>query len=827
MMEAPEDPQDSQSWERSIPFGVSISLAVLDRATRIARSLVEGADATVALVKDGRMWRSRDGAQPQVHKITDNAAISLVLASGEAHWIEDLRLDPRLADHPMVAGPPFLRGYVGVPVRLEDGTIPAVLSLGSKAPIPFNRSSLARLKDLGDFVADELARAKAAEAYDQLARDLDDSRTSIMDLVSAVPMSVVLTDRQMKVMAVSREWSASEKIEAHLALGQSLYELNPTMYEPGREVFEQCLAGHSFRHPRLFVPRPGDTPSWIQCDISPWRNSRGDVIGLMISANDVSEIVDLLRHSKRSEERLNAALEVTEITVMDIDYGRGELVMAGAGDRFFDPPETFQSISSDPLAHIDPRDVGAVKDAMRRRAKDGTPFSAEYRLNRRDGREIWVQASVRDTVDARGAARSLCAMKNITRHKQAEATLLLAKQDAEAANLAKSTFLATMSHEIRTPLNGVLGMAQAMAADDLTDAQRARVQVIRQSGEALLAILNDVLDLSKIEAGKVTLEAIAFDVEALVQAVHATFGAVAQAKGLTFEARVSPAARGGYLGDPVRLRQIIGNLVSNALKFTDEGRVALEVDQVDGRLAITVSDSGIGIEPREVEVLFEKFKQADATTTRRFGGTGLGLAICRDLAALMGGSITAGPGAQRGSVFTVILPLARVDAPLTPPVEPRAGVIERETGGVGAVRPLRILAAEDNGVNQLVLKTLLGQAGLDVTVVADGRAAVDAWRGEAWDLILMDIQMPVMDGLAATAEIRAAEAAQGLTRTPIVALSANAMAHQVADYAQQGMDGFIAKPIEVARLFAAIEAALEEGVEAGGERIDLPAAASF
>ncbi|MFI4936641.1 MAG: ATP-binding protein [Caulobacterales bacterium] len=379
-------------------------------------------------------------------------------------------------------------------------------------------------------------------------------------------------------------------------------------------------------------------------------------------------------------------------------------------------------------------------------------------------------------------------------------------QAAQAANEAKSAFLATMSHEIRTPLNGVLGMAQAMAADEMTTVQRDRLDVIRQSGEALLAILNDVLDLSKIEAGRFELEEIEFDLADLMKGAHSAFTAIANKKGLSFDRTVEEGAGGVYRGDPTRVRQILYNLISNALKFTEHGEVRVIALREGDYLALTVTDTGVGIEAERLEALFEKFTQADASTTRRYGGTGLGLAICRELAHLMKGEIRADSELGKGSSFHVILPLPKVGeaqlAPFAPPPPPSA---ETEA----AMLKIRVLAAEDNTVNQLVLKTLLHQIGVEPVVVENGQAALEAWEASEWDVILMDMQMPIMDGHTAARPIREAEAAKGRVRTPIIALTANAMSHQVQQCAAAGMDGHVAKPIEAARLFEALELALK------------------
>jgi signal transduction histidine kinase/ActR/RegA family two-component response regulator len=382
-------------------------------------------------------------------------------------------------------------------------------------------------------------------------------------------------------------------------------------------------------------------------------------------------------------------------------------------------------------------------------------------------------------------------------------TLAIARQkeqEAADANAAKSTFLATMSHEIRTPLNGVLGMAQAMQADELTEPQRARLGVIRQAGHALTAVLNDVLDLSKVEAGQMQIEAIPFDLGETLRAAVAAFGHLAEAKGLDLTLHIEDDALGLYRGDPTRLRQVVHNLVSNAVKFTAEGRVEVTAWRADGRLLVAVADTGPGIPEDQKGKLFAKFVQLDASTTRRHGGSGLGLAICREISGLMGGDVAVDSAPGRGSTFTLRLPLERLGAAPSP--EPAAQPDPTDRG------PLRILAAEDNEVNRLVLTTLLAQGGGDLTVVCNGAEAVDAWEGGAWDVVLMDVQMPVMDGVTAVRLIREREAAQGLRRTPVIALTANAMLHQVEELRVAGMDDHVGKPIDIARLFAAIEAAV-------------------
>lgn len=387
------------------------------------------------------------------------------------------------------------------------------------------------------------------------------------------------------------------------------------------------------------------------------------------------------------------------------------------------------------------------------------------------------------------------------RLRELNARLKRARDDANAANAAKSAFLATMSHEIRTPLNGVLGMAQAMARDELPDVQRERLGVIQQAGETLLVLLNDLLDLSRIEAGRLELEDGIVDMVQLVAGVSATFTTLASEKDVSFAVDVGPGVEGCWRGDPTRVRQILYNLVSNAVKFTDAGAVTVEVRYESNALVVRVRDTGPGIAPDRLAQLFQKFVQADASTTRRYGGSGLGLAICRELAELMGGAVRAESVVGQGSTFTVRLPLPRAEGQVQ---APRADAPPE----LSDTAELRLLAAEDNPMNQLVLKTLLAQVGVKVLCVDDGAQAVALSDG-GWDAILMDVQMPVMDGPAATRRIRELEAAGGRRRTPIIALTANAMAHHEAEYRAAGMDAMVPKPLQLEQLLGALQLVLD------------------
>ncbi|MDP3658650.1 ATP-binding protein [Phenylobacterium sp.] len=436
--------------------------------------------------------------------------------------------------------------------------------------------------------------------------------------------------------------------------------------------------------------------------------------------------------------------------------------------------------------------AGWVEAGLERWADGPTTFDQETS----DGRILRLESNRTDN------GGSIVVFTDITDLTRQAEDLVVARDLSEAATRAKSSFLATMSHELRTPLNGVLGMAQAMAAHELSEPQRERLEVMQQSGKGLLLILNDVLDLAKIEAGKVELEIIEFDLAAAVAAPHSALAALAKEKGLYFDVSIDDAAQGTYRGDPARLRQIIYNLLANAVKFTLEGGVRVSIHRQGDVVEFVIADSGIGMTNEQVGRLFQRFVQADASTTRQFGGTGLGLAVSGDLTRLMGGAITVESTMGEGSRFTLTLPLQRLcDAGHAEPVRAAPAFDDLD---------LQILAAEDNATNRLVLKTLLEHAGVTPVIVEDGAQAVEAWAAGDWDVILMDVHMPVMDGVCATREIRRRELATSRPRTPIIAVTANAMAHHIEEYRMAGMDGHVSKPIDLALLLAAIDTALAD-----------------
>jgi PAS domain S-box-containing protein len=528
-----------------------------------------------------------------------------------------------------------------------------------------------------------------------------------------------------------------------------------------------------------------------------------------------------LRWSSAEEDRLFRALVENS--------SDGVFLINAAGVLEYVSPATIRIVGyrSDKLErkrfldYVHPDDHAALREAQAQALKyPGKPIPAVFRFRHADGTWRYIEALGMNRFHDAVVSAIVVNFRDITYRKRVEAELQAAKEAAEAANRAKTEFLTNMSHEIRTPINGILGMTQLAIEAGSPEEQREYLELVKASGEALLGVINSVLDLAKIEAGRMELEQVAFDLPALAQTTVKSMAWRARERGLALTLVVDDGVPATVVGDPSRLRQVLVNLLGNGLKFTHAGsvtlRIGVDTPGSETVLHFSVRDTGIGIPASKRGMIFENFTQADGSTTRKYGGTGLGLAISQRLVGMMGGRISVESVEGEGSTFHFTarfgVPAGASDhgrrsrgvrhGPSGLPVDPRA---------VRKVRPLRVLLAEDNAVNRLLAVKLLEKDGHTVVTVSDGREALQRLEGGSFDVVLMDVQMPGMNGFETTAAIRRAE--EGTPRHQfIVAMTAHALAGDRERCLAAGMDRYLSKPISREALAAALAEAADRGL---------------
>ncbi len=562
--------------------------------------------------------------------------------------------------------------------------------------------------------------------------------------------------------------------------------------------------------PQLFE-EVADTPSGKRYFISvksPFRDENGNIAGLIGIAQEITDRKRAEWKLKQLSQQRQLALDaakmgwwhydpVTRMSSWDERYG-----------EIFQLPVT-HGPNDEIFARMHPEDLPAVWSKVEAAldSKNPQPYSAEFRINLPGGGVRWVEAYGVAIFEGQGEGRiakdfvgTVC---DITERKQAEDETLRAMEQAEAASIAKSAFLANMSHEIRTPLNGVMGMLQLMETTNLDSEQKEFVQVALQSSKRLTNLLSDILDISKVEAGRLEIYLQPFDFMDCMKSVSQMFEPVARQKGLEFQMMVDPGIPEYVLGDSLRMQQVLGNIIGNAIKFTGEGQVEIGVHRLssltDGRsrLLFVISDTGLGIADDKLQDYFTTFSQSETDYKRRYQGAGLGLAISRQLVSLMGGKISVCSELGKGTTIYLSLPLG---------IPARNGVeLERRAERSAATSSdLKILLVEDDLVSNYTAKSMLEKAGCRVTSVLDGRQALEALKSDWYHLVLLDIQMPVMDGVEATKAIRSGAAGPDKTGIPIIAMTAYAMLGDRERFLDAGMNDYIPKPVDQEVLISAV-----------------------
>ena len=532
-----------------------------------------------------------------------------------------------------------------------------------------------------------------------------------------------------------------------------------------------------------------------------------EIFGL---SQNITELVDARDQAAIMHDRLEIAMSAASAGVYEIDLRSSERwtspqyqALAGA--------EALTRHAMMPFGMYHDDDIPPVRESWERCLRSRGVESIDARLYRPNGGEQWVRLFMRVQRNEHGVpVRAVGLMLDIQQQKQQELALIEAKKQAEAATIAKSNFLASMSHEIRTPLNGVLGMAQSLVNDGLLTDQREKVDIILESGRTLTALLNDVLDLSKIEAGKIEIAPMDGELAVTLDRLRQLFLSKAVERGLTIDLSMPTAMPRMLRYDAVRVRQCVGNLLSNAIKFTERGDVKVAVgceENAPGKWLVTVavSDTGIGMSDAVLQRLFSTFTQADATITRRFGGSGLGLAITRQLARLMGGDVVVASEPGKGSTFTLTFEAEAVTE------ESQANTVDQSLPAISdaqlqRLRGIKILLVDDNAVNRQVVKLFTARLGPKFVEAVNGQEAIDRLRDETFDLVLLDVHMPVMDGKEAIRRIRSS--GEPWAMLPVIALTADAMSGDRERYLALGMSDYVSKPLDQRELTTKIALAM-------------------
>jgi|HigsolmetaAR202D_1030399.scaffolds.fasta_scaffold00279_3 two-component system sensor histidine kinase/response regulator len=821
-----------------------------------------------------------------------------------------------------------------------------------------------------------LERAEAAEA----------SRRAMLERVSmanaAAGISTWEWNFKTNIVTIEPDTAFAQRIgKTSYSADEGETHVHPESIEGYRQAFIRAIEGppgpgdyFSYRY-RFCQDRPDGTPRYIQFHARVLRSQRGRPYGVLgvdweVTDEELSrrEIARQAQELREAQARFERAVSGTQDALFEFDFTKNTAwasprlpkMLGLSAEQIGATIDQFQQ-----LVHPDDRE--SFRTAMSSHILHDTPFDIEFRMLKGSGGPLWVRARANAERAEDGRPLMLAgSISDITEARAAREATIRAAQEAEAASLAKSTFLATMSHEIRTPMNGIIGMTGLLLESGLDRQQREYAETIRASADSLLTILNDVLDFSKIEAGKLDIESIDFDLTTAVEDVGSLMAFQAAAKGIELVVNVRPEVPQRVLGDPQRIRQCLLNLVGNAIKFTQHGEVVVEVctlGRQDGKALVhfEVRDTGIGIDPATLSKLFQPFTQADSSTTRKFGGTGLGLSIVRRLVEMMGGRTGAQSVPEQGSTFWFTLPLETIDVPevnersllaasgkrvllvddnetnrrvLAGQIQHAGYTVEMAANGIQALAMLRrphadfdvvvldyqmpdmdgamlgqqimeakdipatrlvlltsldrsgdmqrfadigfsayltkpvrtrelldcleralardaqdwymrsqpiitrgtliahesrrqysgkVLLVEDNAINQRVARRFLERLGCMVCVVGDGLQAVEAYSKDTFDFILMDMQMPVMDGLEATRRIRDLEA--GKRRTPIVALTANAMMGTLERCLEAGMDDYLTKPLDISRLEDVLDRFLGERAQSAQSTGEQPVAA--
>ncbi|PJZ66116.1 transcriptional regulator [Leptospira wolffii] len=639
--------------------------------------------------------------------------------------------------------------------------------------------------------------------YRVLVQNLRTSESRLRTIITTAVDGIITIDAQGVIQDFNRSAELIFGYEISEVIGKNIRDLIPDPYYTGLEKKNKNELSAGFakivgKSREVVGIRKDGSDFPLRLAIGHAKLPEGSLFVGFVT--DISERKMIETALKQSEQQVRSLIEnipgITYRCLPNKDWKM--LFMSDASESVtgysvtdFTRPDSVLSFKN----IIHPEDLARVEAEVDEAILLKKPFTLEYRIIRKNGEIRWLWENGCGLFGGNGEVLFLDGViLDITERRNVEEALRQEKEKAELAAITKTAFLANMSHEIRTPMNAILGFTEVLLSENLKREHRSHLETVKNSAKSLLRLLNDILNTAKLEKGAVELEAMGFSLFKLLGELKSSLGIGARKKNLQFEVMRDPSVPEFYIGDSLRIRQILTNLIGNAVKFTDSGKVTLGVERQGKNLHFYVKDTGIGIHSDRLEKIFEPFTQADVSTTRRFGGTGLGTTICKQLTELMGGKIWAESVLGEGSTFHVLLPLQ----------EGGGSGQERVSGSDFILPALKILVVDDMEKNTELVRLLLRNQGHTVIVVHSGEEAVQMATSESFDLILMDVHMPGLDGRQATQVIRMHETQEASRRTPIIALTASVLPDDRAAVEEAGMDGFIAKPVDVSEMISEI-----------------------
>lgn len=763
-----------------------------DEIVQLAATICESPVSLISLIDRDRVWfKSRLGVSDR-ETARNFAFCSYAIEEDTLMQVDDASLDARFCDNPLVTDQPNIRFYAGMPLVTSKGNKMGTLCVMDSTPKVLSENQRLALEILAKQVMRQME-------FRRLSTKLRASIERNSIFVQQAPNALAMFDRNMCYIAASQKWLEDYNLKDRQVIGKSHYEIFPEISDDWKQIHQDCLNGAINQRDEARFVRADGSEQWITWDVRPWYISDGNIGGLLMYTADLTAIKEKDEENRRIREILEKTNQVARIGAWEINCITGELTWSAI-------MREIHEVDPDVTPHLDAAMLffveGSSRDSFMHHYQQalffGDAFDLELELVTAKGNRVWVHIIAQSDFANGRSKRVYGVYHDITERKKAELAMIEARNLAEQSATLKETFLANMSHEIRTPMNAIIGFTDLLLKRNLGNEEREYVRIVKNSGENLLRIINDILDISKINSGMMTFEAHPVNIKELFYSLRAMLARSAEEKGLGLAFETAQGIPAALLGDPTRLSQIILNLAGNAIKFTKNGFVnvyARLLDEKDDRctLEFSVRDTGIGIAKDKLLNIFERFSQAEAHTTRRYGGTGLGLSIARQLVELQGGtiSINSNPGMGTAVIFT--LPFLKVKSP-APTQLPKATI------DIAGLNTMRLLLVDDNPINIKLLLGLLSDYTVKVITADNGRKALDILKTETVDLVLLDIEMPEMNGYETIEHIRTVMG----SKIPVIAMTANAMSGERERCLRMGMNDYISKPIKTEELFQKI-----------------------